>query len=267
MTPPGKVLATFGVTDPKIVIQTGIATIWKVQFQGKDAALKVYDNGNTQDEWQGFDLLEAVQGNGTAQLYARTDGAALIEWLDGSSLGDLSRQGNDAQATAQIGRIANLIHRTNVRCELTPLEKVFEALFALKTKHTQPHMAQAQQVARELFAGQTDICALHGDLHHDNIRHSARGYLAFDAKGVRGDRAYDVANVFKNPLDVLQVFGDPDIIAQRAKDLGRILNLTPKRILGWAAAHCALSIVWSGDLQSDPDLHQLQKLLSAYQTH
>ena len=42
---------------------------------------------------------------------------------------------------------------------------------------------------------------LHGDLHHENIMHGPRGWLAIDPKGVLGDPGFDAANMFYNPLD------------------------------------------------------------------
>lgn len=271
MTPTSEMLSSFGIHTPVFVAQTGIATIWKVNYRDGFAALKIYKNGNTQDEWDGFHLLEALQGNGTALIYQRTQASALIEWLDGPSLGDLARSGQDDVATVQIGRVANMIHASGVRPNLRSLAENFEALLTLKISTTLPHevqsvMAEGQSVAKQLLTTQVEICALHGDLHHDNIKLGAHGYVAFDAKGLIGDRAYDVANAFKNPVDAPDIYGDPSRMTGLADTLGTIMNVQPKRLLAWASAHCALSIAWTGQIADDPDMAQLQKLLTAYQS-
>ena len=53
--------------------------------------------------------------------------------------------------------------------------------------------------ASEPLAAQRDVVPLHGDIHHRNIRQSARGWLAFDANGLVGERAYDCANTLCYP--------------------------------------------------------------------
>ncbi len=131
---------------------------------------------------------------------------------------------------------------------------------------TQTSIAASQTLAKKLLSQQIEICALHGDLHHDNIRLSDRGYLAFDPKGLIGDRAYDLANLFKNPVDAPAVFGDPDRITRKAEDLAKALDTSPKRILSWAVAHCGLPIVWIGQIATDPLVHQLHSLQAALQT-
>ena len=47
---------------------------------------------------------------------------------------------------------------------------------------------------------QRDVRVLHGDIHHHNIRQSSRGWLAFDPKGLVGERTYDCANTLCNPV-------------------------------------------------------------------
>lgn len=269
MIPSDKLLARFGARSPVLANETGIATIWKVHYRDGFAALKIYKNGNTQDEWPGFDLLDALAGKGTAWLYQRSKGAVLMEWLDRPTLGDLSRDGQDDLATQEIGWIANAIHASKARPNLRSLEENFKELLSLKISKAWPpdvqsDFAAAQKLAAKLIANQVDIRALHGDLHHDNIMLGERGYVAIDAKGLIGDRAYDVANAFKNPLGAYDVYGDSGRIMRMANDLSTIMKIPRTRLLGWAAAHCALSIIWTGQIIGGPDLPQLKKLLAAY---
>jgi streptomycin 6-kinase len=56
--------------------------------------------------------------------------------------------------------------------------------------------------ARELYAS-LDVgraTLVHGDLHHQNILGSARGWLAIDPKPMLGEPEYDVASFLWNPL-------------------------------------------------------------------
>ena len=110
------------------------------------------------------------------------------------------------------------------------------------------------------------IVPLHGDLHHDNIISSDRGWLAIDPKGLLGDPAYETANVFINPERADKIASDPKRIAARADILSQRLGYNRKRILGWAAAHAALSACW--DLADGNaitgQLACLPNLLSAY---
>jgi streptomycin 6-kinase len=108
-------------------------------------------------------------------------------------------------------------------------------------------------------------CALHGDLHHDNIQHGARGWLAIDPQGVHGVLAYEPANAFRNPDDAGGLIFIPDRSVHLADRFSHCLRQSRQRFLGWAEAHCALSICWSREagLDSAEDLSLLPLPLSA----
>jgi streptomycin 6-kinase len=95
---------------------------------------------------------------------------------------------------------------------------------------------------------------------------SDRGWLAVDPKGLLGDPAYETANIFINPERGEKIASDPRRIAARADILSQRLGYNRKRILGWAAAHAALSACW--DLEAGKtivvQLACLPNLLSAY---
>jgi streptomycin 6-kinase len=108
--------------------------------------------------------------------------------------------------------------------------------------------------------------ALHGDLHHDNILRSARGWLAIDPKGVWGDPAYETANAFRNPDGAGDLVFQPARIAYLTNRFSDRLGQPPRRRLGWAVAHTALSTFWSRDAGRDPepDLRLLPVLIAAW---
>jgi streptomycin 6-kinase len=99
-------------------------------------------------------------------------------------------------------------------------------------------------VAERLLADQRDIRVLHGDIHHENIRQSPRGWLAFDPKGLVGDRAYDCANIFCNP-PVSEVVHNESRFLNTAGILAEELKINYQRLLDFAFAYACLSASWS----------------------
>ena len=83
-------------------------------------------------------------------------------------------------------------------------------------------------------------------MHHRNVLDfGERGWLAIDPKGLIGDKAYDVSNMFANPLGRTAVTGAEGRIDRLADIFAGTLGYDRKRILGWGAAHAALSASWS----------------------
>ena len=251
--PQSSLLAQLSVTATDVVIETPIAHIWKVlRSDGTPAALKVYKDGDMQDEAPGFALLAAWDGNGAARLYDQVAGAVLLEWLNGPSLGDMVRDGNDIAATTILGEVAAKLHATtpSLTVELPRLEDDFAALHAAtfaddcpaQTKHT---IQTAQVLAISLIATQTDLRPLHRDLHHDNIKGSPRGNLAFDAKGIIGERTYELANAFRNPIGAEALYSDPQVIMRRLGMWSQTFDVPAKRLLECAAVHSAMSLLWT----------------------
>jgi streptomycin 6-kinase len=254
-------LNRFVVTQTDVCIETPIAYIHKVlRHDGTPAALKTYKNGNMQDEAPGFALLTAWDGEGAALIYDQTEMAVLLEWLDGPSLGDMVRGGDDIAATAILGDVAAQLHATTpaLTTNLPRLEDEFATLLRAsfttdcpaQTKHA---VQTAQTLATSFLATQTDLRPLHRDLHHDNIKGSARGYLAFDAKGVIGERTYELANAFRNPIGAEALYSDPQTIMRRLGVWSQTFDVPPQRLLECAAIHSALSLAWTYNGTFGPD--------------
>ena len=94
---------------------------------------------------------------------------------------------------------------------------------------------------------------LHGDLHHGNILSSdGRGWLAIDPKGLLGEPAYDLANVFLNPVGMMEVIQDPSRIDRLADRFARNLGYERRRLLRFAYVHAALSACWTLAEGGDP---------------
>lgn len=95
-------------------------------------------------------------------------------------------------------------------------------------------------VAARLLADQRDIRVLHGDIHHYNIRQSARGWLAFDPKGLVGERTYDCANTLCNPVMPELVHNETRLLTNAAI-LADMLAIELWRLLAFTYAYASLN--------------------------
>ncbi|WP_068313732.1 aminoglycoside phosphotransferase family protein [Polycladidibacter hongkongensis] len=265
-------LNEFSAHSPSHVTDTNIASVWRVKLaDGNSAAVKLYKDDNFQDEAPGFDLLVAQDGLGAARVYARTNSAVLMEWLDGSSPGDLTRGGDDRAATEALIETANQLHQMPSReiPSLDPLENRFRALLEARftadcPQKTEATVRAAAVLAKKLLATQTNIRPLHGDFHHDNIKGSERGYLAFDAKGVLGEHTFELANAFRNPVGAEEFYRRPETILKRAAVWSAGLQVTQNHLLSWAAAYSALSLSWTHSSSFGPDSSKDVELIETF---
>lgn len=257
LTLPKRLALRFALGDARCVAQTGIATIWQAHQAGSPVALKLYHDSALRNEGPGLNLMSAWSGGPVVRILdIDTEiGAVLMEWLPGPSLGDLCRSGRDREATEHLATVAAALRcrAGNVPKGLPRLSDWFADLLALRVpadvpEATRRDLAFAAVLARDLLASEAPGAALHGDLHHDNIRRGARGYTAFDAKGVWGEPTYELANAFRNPdgFDMASL----EVIRYRADRWSARLRLERTRLLAWAAAKAGLSIAWQ--LRRDP---------------
>jgi streptomycin 6-kinase len=257
-------LTRWNLSDPQPVAETPRATVWKVlQPDGHPAALKLLRPNET-EEARGFALLQALDGKGAVRVLACDGAALLMEWCDGPSLGDLVRAGQDARATEILCDAILCLQAADLGpSRLEPLATWFAPLIGAPQTGD---LATAADLARALLATSQTAMALHGDLHHDNILSSPRGWLAIDPMGVWGDPAYEPANAFRNPDGAGDLVFRPDRITHLADLFAQRLNHPRPRLLGWAAAHCALSILWSREDGKNPadDYRLLPILLAAH---
>jgi streptomycin 6-kinase len=254
-------LADWSLTNPRLLAKTHTSHVWQVtRHDGIEAALKLLHPGED-EELTGFDLLQAWNGQGAVHVYARRDSAILMELCPGPSLGDMVRSGHDTRATQTLTDVIRALHAPG----LPSLQPLVSRLSPLIRAASSGPIGAAAQLAEHLLQTTTFESALHGDLHHDNILESTRGWLAIDPKGVYGDPAYECANAFRNPEGTGDLILDPTRIGAMADCFATRLGHNRQRLLNWAAAHCALSILWSRESGNDPacDLRLLPILLNA----
>jgi streptomycin 6-kinase len=252
--------------DAILADQSKIANVWKAMRGDAPVALKIYIDGNTQDEWPGVAYIKSCAGLGAVEIYDYADGAIVMEWLDGPSLGDMARQGHDDEASVHLAATALQLHTAAKARDLPTLQDRMTTLLDFKLQTHWPQatldsIRAAQHLASKLINNQRDIKPLHGDLHHDNIRKGARGYLAFDAKGLIGDPAYDFANAFLNPINAPTIIADSARMVRMANTFADAVQIQAPRLLDWAIAHCALTLAW--DNAAQPDVKVLTLLMRA----
>jgi len=268
-----RAMIRWSLTKSTPVAETPRSCIFRVEQNGRNfAALKILKPLAAQEEGRGARLLAWYAGDGAATVFDTHNEVIFMEWLDGGTLGDAVRAGHDAEGTVAVCTIVANLHRPrgDPPQTLLPLREHFGALFDTDVRawpHTARDLyARASGIALKLFDKPSAQLPLHGDLHHDNILSSDRGWLAIDPKGLIGDPAYEVANIFRSPAGATQLAADPRRIAALVEAFEGRLGFPRKRVLGFAAVHSALSA--SLDLaignSITTDLAVLPHLLTAY---
>jgi streptomycin 6-kinase len=215
---------------------------------GGTAIVKDLKPGATEEDVSGADYLAWRDGHGCVQLLARIGSTLLLEDAgDASLLAYLDRQG-DAAATRVMAAAVAELHQPAVAPvpeALQSLEQHFASLLLIGGRPgVDALLAAGAREARALLDEQLDVRPLHGDLHHENLLEARRGWLAIDPKGLLGDPAYDVANMFYNPLARDDLRRDPDRIRSMARAFADTLDREPATILRFAFAHACLSAAW-----------------------
>jgi streptomycin 6-kinase len=268
-----RAMIRWSLTKATPMAETPTSWIFRVEQNGRNfAVLKILKPGKGDGEQRGGGLMNWYAGEGAATIFDRHGGTLFMEWLDGIPLGDAVRQGRDEEATIALATVVSLLHRPRAAPlpELLPLRDHFAPLFATNIRAwpytARDLFARAAGVALTLFDRPNAQVPLHGDLHHDNIISSARGWLAIDPRALLGDPAYEVANALNNPVGADELVKDPRRIATMSELLAQRLGFARKRILGWAAAHAALSACWSLEDEQPiaGQLAMLPLLLTAY---
>lgn len=273
MQPDAKILAEFGVSNPVFISRSGWASVWRVErSDGTPAALKIYTRDNMGSEAHGINLIQHLNGQTASYIYQKNENTVLLEWLEGPSLGDLTRNGDDNTACYELGKVTKQLHAQlrTINIDLIDLDDWFSGLFNLNFSsdsrtHTQSALKECKTLAKNLLATQKNLQPLHGDLHHDNVRMGTRGYSAFDAKGILGEPAYELANAFRNPKGAPDIVNSPKRITRCADMWSEALSISRKRLLQWATVKCALSIAWraKGTFTQDDEEGLLVLLLNA----
>ncbi|WP_054533071.1 aminoglycoside phosphotransferase family protein [Herpetosiphon geysericola] len=242
-------LQAWHLSNPQLLEHTATSTLYTVSYGGETCVLKLL-NAQETDEQRGALALHLFQGNGAVQLLQADTHAQLLEYAAGAELVTLVEAGADTEATYIIAEVITRLHavpQTSPPSGLMALDRWFAALFRQAATDKKAGIAsiyvRGAARATQLFADSREQRILHGDIHHRNIRHSARGWLAFDPKGLVGERAYECANTLCNPVIPQLVHNDQRLLSS-ATILADLLKLDRSRILAWTYAYACLNASW-----------------------
>jgi streptomycin 6-kinase len=198
------------------------------------------------EEVRGGLLMAWWSGLGAAEVLALDGPALLLERaMPTPTLPDLSRSGEDQRAIEVLCDVLAELHTPRAQAppdQLPPLELWFRDLAGAASVDSR--LTRGWVIAKDLLRTQQDVVVLHGDMHHENVLwFGSRKWLAIDPKGLVGERAYDYANIFRNPDQRTAL--SPGRLEARLGQVATTAGLNPERQLRWNAAHAALSAAWS----------------------
>ncbi|MEO8393057.1 MAG: aminoglycoside phosphotransferase family protein [Chloroflexota bacterium] len=244
-------LKTWNLSDPQPLAATATSHVYTVAYEGETAVLKLLTPVGDEEK-VGAIALDYWGGHGAVRLLRCDDQAHLLEYASGENLVPLVKRGEDTQATEIIADVLTELHAsTSAPPEgLYPLKRWFRSLFMMA--ETDRHagiesvFVRAARIAEGLLDDPREVRVLHGDIHHENIRFKAgRGWLAFDPKGLLGERTFDVANTFCNPLDMQQeLIGNEARVLTTAMIFSEKLKIDPDRLLAFTFSYLCLSASW-----------------------
>lgn len=236
-------LVRWGLTPDGDPIATDNSNLLPVRRGAVPAMLKI---AREDEERWGALLMMWWNGDGAAQVLAYDSDALLLERATGTrSLADIARNGRDDEATSILCDVAKRLHTPRPAPPppgLLSLTDWFEGLWAPAAQRGGILLRGAAE-ARRLLGEPRDVVVLHGDLHHGNILDGgSRGWLAIDPKRLRGERAFDFANIFRNPdRETAMATGR---LERRLDVVSGASNLDRVRLLRWILALTSLSAAW-----------------------
>lgn len=251
-TIPDDLSRRWSISSAFLLADTPSSIVYRVTLAGGEKAVLKLLKPRGIGELPGMAFLRWRDGNGAIRLIDSHGMSCLLEDAGDLTLRQYRLEHGETASNRIIADVLGRLHAPSPAApqDLTPLERHFAALFDRSLDGYDAMLREplgfARQLALQLLSIQDNIKPLHGDLHHDNIvSGGTRGWLAIDPQGLMGDPAYDVANIFGNPLNAL-----PDIIKPaRIKALmalfSQILECGQEKILRYAIAHAGLSICWS----------------------
>lgn len=245
-------LQTWELTDPQPLAETVTSNVYTVIHDGATVVLKILKPYGV-EERMGAIALRCFDGRGAVRLLRGDDNAHLLEYAAGEDLTGLVINGHDQQATEIIAGVINQLHADQSGSQpegIVTLRRWFRALFVQAEKDRQKGsdtvIMRAASIADMVLSEQRDLRVLHGDIHHQNVKRSARGWLAFDPKGVYGERTYDLANTLCNPApDYGVVIADEARILRNAEILSRMCGIELPRVMLFLHLYACLSASWT----------------------
>jgi len=239
-------LTAWNLSNPQFLTQTVTSHIYTVTHDTETVVLKLLSPSETEEQ-TGAVALRYFDGRGAVRLLRYDEGAHLMEYAAGDELVTLVERGEDENATRIIAQVIKQLHsvpQDAPRDGLFMLDRWFGELFNKAAADRQAGIesiyVRSASLTQRLLADQRGVRVLHGDIHHRNIRQSSRGWLAFDPKGVVGERTYDCANTLCNPV-MPEIVHNETRLLTNAAILADTLAIDLSRVLAFTYAYACLN--------------------------
>ena len=239
-----------------LIADTFSSLVWKVSLpDGTPAIVKgLKPIEDIADELRGADYLVWRNGRGAVRLLGRENNLMLLEYAGERMLSHIVAEHGDYQATEIAAELMAKLYAASeepLPSALLPIRDRFAALFQRarddQNAGCQTDYVHAAIIADQMMSNASELRGLHGDLHHENIMFSSRGWLVIDPVGLVGEVGFGAANMFYDPADRDDLCLDPRRIAQMADAFSRALDVDPRRLLDQAYAYGCLSAAWNAD--------------------
>ena len=251
----------WALSDALVLARTPMGLVQRVKCaDGTFAVLKCLSETGRREEGTAPTVLRAFAGSGSVRVLRSDEGAHLMEYCIGPPL---LRWNDGHRDEVAIPILADVVSRLRMRGHERPpgvpsladrcgaIDRALDVAGGTDAAL----FRKARQIARGLLADEVPSL-LHGDFHHGNVlrgdRPDGSQWLAIDPQGIWGDPAYEVANLFGNPLTHPDITLSSDRPTRLAATLDRTLGLPPSRTLGWAYVHSCISAAWSIEDGLDP---------------
>lgn len=249
---PAALRQAWSIETSELIADTRSSYVYRVTRHGFRGAIAKLLKPEGMEELPGIALLRWRDGSGAIRLLDQRGHACLLEDAGTITLEDHRTIAGDRACAPIFCEVISQLHLSGSQpppADLIPLEHRFKSLFERTGRENGSPLGDllrwSSALATRLLATQTSVRPLHGDVHHGNIvSGGARGWLAIDPHGVIGDPAYEVANVFGNPLGARADILDPARIAFFTHVFADLLACPQRKIAEYAAAHSALSMCW-----------------------
>lgn len=246
MNPPVDLPAEWGLTRLTPLAEGVGGTVWRaVCADGRSTVVKRLSEQAAPDAPPALTWLEWRDGEGAVRLLGATGDWQWLEDGGDCTLSALLQVEGDEAAARIAADVLRALHAPSDRPfeGLQTMADRFAALWA-EAERQGGLFAEAAAVAAQRMAEEAPVRPLHGDLHHENILHGPRGWLAIDPHGVLGDPAYDAANLLYNPLERDDLRTDPARARRLAETLAPAVGRPAQAVLDWGFCHACLSASW-----------------------
>ncbi|MBN1680555.1 MAG: 3'-kinase [Anaerolineae bacterium] len=268
-------LRLWHLSDPELLAQTPTSNVYAAYQNGEKVVLKLLTPISVQDEYDGAVALRHFAGHGAVRLLDHGDGAHLLEYAGDEELARMVWRGDDLAATRIIADVLNKLHRPQPDVPvplLRTLRRWFRELFRKAARDEAAGESsiyvRGAQAAEYLLANPQDECVLHGDIQHHNIRlHPVRGWLAYDPKGLYGERTFDAANTLCNPSNARDRVMSEARLLRVTQVLADGMGVRVERLWTFVFAYACLSATWFGDDDNSDVKHQILTVAQNAEPH